>query len=106
MAETLALLGARPGRLTAAGEVHHLPDRVVRKLLEGQDWLRWASLSPQLPILAEAAPVQFLEQVRSAEAALLRLFQAEGDPLFSSNPHTGLLWRSKCWHGTVSRCQK
>jgi transcriptional regulator with XRE-family HTH domain len=96
LAETLALLGARPERLPDATDVRGLAHQVVRKLLDGQGWLRWASLSYQLPLLAEAAPRAFLEAVekdlKQTDPALLKLFKQEGDPLFKSNPHTGLLW--------------
>lgn len=69
---------------------------VVRRLLEGGDWLRWASLSPQLPDLAEAAPDHFLQAVeadlRQPQPDLLELFERESDGVFGRHPHTGLLW--------------
>src|SRR6185312_14032022 len=71
--------------------------RSVRRLLEhaNADWRVWASLSPVLPRLAEAGPDAFLGAVEAGlggAAPILRLFGHDGDPLFSSSPHTGLLW--------------
>jgi transcriptional regulator with XRE-family HTH domain len=97
LAETLALLGGRSDRLPVGP---HVPDQVgsiVRRLLEGTDWRRWASLSSQLPLLAEAAPDAFLrvveEDLRRTEPTLPMLFEQDGrSPLFSSAPHAGFLW--------------
>lgn len=68
---------------------------LVRTLLDG-NWLRWASLSGVLPILAEAAPDAFLEALEKSLAGadgVLRLFEEESSGVFGgSSPHTGLLW--------------
>ena len=65
----------------------------------------WASLSAQLPLLAEAAPEAFLDAVHADldrdEPLLAGIFQ-DGDrssALFGSSPHTGLLWALEvlCW---------
>jgi excisionase family DNA binding protein len=65
----------------------------------------WASLSSQLPLLAEAAPEAFLDAVHADldrdEPLLAGIFQ-DGDrssALFGSSPHTGLLWALEvlCW---------
>ena len=54
------------------------------------------SLHNDLPELAEAAPDVFLETIerdlRSDDPATLRLFASGGEPLFSVQRHTGLLW--------------
>ncbi len=65
---------------------------LVRDLLE-PTWVRWASLSDVLPTLAEAAPVQFLDQLD----ALLRNKKEVSEIFAQENtlggaPHTGLLW--------------
>src|SRR5262249_41362989 len=67
-------------------------ERMARKLFAGQGWSRWASLSPQLPLLAEAAPQAFLDAVAQELKELVKLFTQEGDAFFVSHPHTGLLW--------------
>jgi transcriptional regulator with XRE-family HTH domain len=96
LAETLALLGGRPEQITVSLGLKDRVEQIVRSLLDGQDWVRWASLSSQLPLLAEAAPEAFLDAVerdlQREEPALLKLFKQEGELLFSLNPHTGLLW--------------
>lgn len=65
----------------------------------------WASLSSQLPLLAEASPEAFLDAVHADldrdEPLLAGIFQ-DGDrssALFGSSPHTGLLWALEvlCW---------
>jgi len=65
----------------------------------------WASLNPQLPLLAEAAPEAFLDAVHTDldrdQPLLAGMFQDgdRGSPLFGSSPHTGLLWALEvlCW---------
>jgi hypothetical protein len=53
-------------------------------------------MSPHLPLLAEAAPRQFLDAVETGLGpngpVLDELFKQEGDALFGSSPHSGLLW--------------
>ena len=70
---------------------------IVRKLLEkaNADWRLWGSLSGCLPLVAEAAPEQFLEGleegVQEPEHVLGKLFESAGDPVLGSHLHTGLL---------------
>lgn len=98
LAETLAVMGARGATVHVGGSpADRWAAAIVRTLLEraNADWRLWASLSHQLPLLAEAAPEEFLaaaEQGLTGDRPLLNLFQEQGDPLFSSSPHTGLLW--------------
>jgi hypothetical protein len=76
--------------------------RIVRDLLRraNSDWKIWASLSSELSDLAEAAPDEFLSALdaglRDPGAPIARLFTdskiSGGGALFSSSPHTGLLW--------------
>src|SRR5262249_40915780 len=63
MAETLALLGSHPKRLTSCsvGKPESIAILTVRRLLEGADWQLWASLKDVVPLLAEAAPDEFLD---------------------------------------------
>jgi hypothetical protein len=100
LADTLAMLGAR-GETIAVGmgmSARHYAMRIVRQLLQqaNADWRLWASLSRFLPLLAEAAPDTFLaaveEGLSGAQPILLNLFSENENPLFSSSPHTGLLW--------------
>jgi transcriptional regulator with XRE-family HTH domain len=96
LTETLALLAINSENLAQPLPASGLADRVIKKLLENQEWERWASLSGQLPVLAEASPDGFLgaaekDQKRSRHA-LIEVFEQEGDAMFTSSPHTGLLW--------------
>ena len=68
LADTLAILGTHPQPLTQCshgkGEVTAL--LAVRTLLEEAPASRWASLNHHLPLLAEAAPCEFIEAVSSS----------------------------------------
>ncbi|MBI2926168.1 MAG: hypothetical protein HYY24_10745 [Verrucomicrobia bacterium] len=98
LAETLGLMGIvdAAAEVGDACEPHIHAARVVRSLLDGADWLRWASLSGHLPDFAEAAPDEFLQAVESdlrrQAPELFKLFGQEGDGIFGGSPHTGLLW--------------
>lgn len=101
VADTLAVMGTRGDTiLLAAGlSARDRADHIARRLLEraNGDWRLWASLAHVLPLLAEAAPDAFLDGVEGglggAEPVLLRMFaRPDGDWVFSSSPHTGLLW--------------
>jgi hypothetical protein len=100
VADTIALMGALGGAATLLGgsQPAMVADRIVRDLFDSVagDWRGWATLSHVLPLLAEGAPEVFLEAVRthiaSNETAAQTLFRDEGDAMFSSASHTGLLW--------------
>lgn len=102
LAETLGVMGTRSEHPVPGGGDAPVPDsfapKIVRELLEraNADWRLWASLSGLLPLLAEAAPQAFLDAVDRGSAGedpvLRKLFFEQKDPLFSSSPHTGLLW--------------
>jgi transcriptional regulator with XRE-family HTH domain len=93
LAETLALAGARGGHLQNVRGASERACQIVRHLLEGKEWKRWASLCEQLPLLAEAAPDTFLDalssSLKSRQANLEALFVPRG--LFGRCLHTGLL---------------
>ena len=99
LVETLALFGAKAECVRSIGsaDLERSVARVLGHLFpKGADWKRWATLSHYLPLFAEAAPAKFLECVetdlKQSEPSLIQLFSHEGDPFFSSSPHTGLLW--------------
>lgn len=107
LAETLALLGSRSGALVqcSTGHAEMVAISVVRKLLKDADWKRWMSLHDLLPMLAEAAPEQFLEAVEGAledpnSTPFLQLFAQEGDGAMGWNYVSGLLWslETLAWH--------
>jgi hypothetical protein len=72
--------------------------RIVSRLLPaGSSWKRWASIGDLLPLLAEAAPEQFLDVIaqdlRSDNPELVELMREEnGDAITGTVYHSGLLW--------------
>ena len=100
LVETLALLGCRPNVLSLCtlGKPEATALRVVRELLSEATWDRWASLDPHLPLLAEAAPDEFLDAVESAlndldDTPFREIFAQEGGgSLGGWNYMSGLLW--------------
>lgn len=98
LAETLALLGSYPEHLTSCsiGKAEDTARLAVREVLEGADWELWASLNDELPLLAEAAPKEFLDAVETAlnsdSCPFDGVFAQEGEGLTGRNYTTGLLW--------------
>lgn len=74
----------------------HYVDTLVRALPGLQkDWRVMASLAGQLPLLMEAAPrplLEALEQMLGGDGSGIRPIFRDSDAIFSSSPHTGLLW--------------
>ena len=68
ISQTLALMGSRPKALSncSCNEALNTVNFIVRTLLDGADWERWASIDYYLPLLAEASPSEFLDAVESA----------------------------------------
>jgi hypothetical protein len=107
LADSLALLGTRPNALSSAshGKAEATAKVVVRKLLQEADWKRWASLNDEMPVLAEAAPDQFLDAVEAAlvdpaSSLFVQLFRQEGSGFAGRSYLTGLLWalETLAWH--------
>ncbi|MBS1992705.1 MAG: hypothetical protein JSS83_19435 [Cyanobacteria bacterium SZAS LIN-3] len=98
LAETLALMGANPNALSncSDGKVRTVAILSVRELLLDADWVTWGSLNPLLPLLAEAAPEEFMKIVENAldksTCPFDLLFLQEGDGILGDNYLTGLLW--------------
>jgi hypothetical protein len=98
IAETLALLGSFPKALTSCtlGKAEYIAAATVRELLSNRDWSIWATLNDELPLLAEAAPNQFLEAVEftlsTNPSLFLAVFKQEGGPIFGQTYTSGLLW--------------
>lgn len=100
VADTVALLGSLGDSTASVGGF--APTSIAVEIVDGAfqalvgSWQGWATLSRVLPLLAEGAPDVFIravtEQVARDEATVKELFGDEGDVLFSSSPHTGLLW--------------
>ncbi len=100
LAETLALIGSNSGALSSCSQNKAETTAIltVRGLLKDASWERWASLNPHLPLLAEAAPDEFLDAVESAlvdldQTPFHEVFSQEGGTVIGGrNYMTGLLW--------------
>ena len=98
IAESLALLGSHPKALTSCSP--RLGSFTARRsifiILGDADWQRWASLLDLLPLLAEAAPDEFLDAVEDAIAKSPSpfdvLFAEEGTFPLGTSYVSGLLW--------------
>ena len=98
LAESLALLGSHPKALISCtiGKAEATAASVVHAILHDADWLQWASVNDILPLLAEAAPGEFLLAVENAlnsdPCPFVQVFAQEGNGSMSRNYMTGLLW--------------
>ncbi|MDE0429559.1 MAG: hypothetical protein OXH98_07275 [Caldilineaceae bacterium] len=98
IAETLALLGSQPDALTSCsiGRAASIANRTIQDTLFKADWKLWASLDQLLPLLAEAAPSEFMGAVEDAlnqePCPFDQLFAQEGVFPNGSNHMSGLLW--------------
>lgn len=95
MAQTLALLGAIGGTSdTQSGESWACA--IIAQLIPNARWDLWASISQQLPTLAEACPEGFLdcieEDLDAAEPAIVALFSQSSDGVMGDWPEAGLVW--------------
>lgn len=99
ISETLAFLGIYGSKLINCTQ--HKPEiaatLTIKELLKEADWKLWATLNDLLPILAEAAPNEFLTSVENAykqtPCPFDELFSQEGQGGISgANYMTGLYW--------------
>ena len=106
MARGLAAIGATSGSLDsdALGSVQTISGELLTKGFASV--MALAALSESLPLLAEAAPRDFLSALRAdldkSEPVTPRLFRDEDAafPFGNSSPHTWLLWalETLCWN--------
>ncbi len=94
LAMNLAVIGVQGGpAVSGSGMV----ERVIRDLLRkaNGDWRIWASMGEDLPLLAEAAPDQFVRAVEDGlqgpEPVLANLFDGSGKVLFHPGGFSGLV---------------
>ena len=95
--ETVAILGAGFGPAANLPVAETRARTIVRSTLEDASWLRWATLGGLLPLLAEAAPEQFIEAIDAdlmkTRPELAKLFAGDQiDRVPSRCHHAGLLW--------------
>jgi hypothetical protein len=98
IAEGLAIIGSKPFPLVNCSQ-RKAEDTVgltIREIFANADWVLWGSLNNLLPLLAEAAPNEFLHAVENAlrisPCPFDELFSQEGNGITGSNYLTGLLW--------------
>ena len=104
LAETVTLLGARgakvrgPGGCTGADSASYIAGNLLSTANADETGRLWGSLSPMLPLLAEAAPDTFVEAVRVMlrnEVLTEQILGAShtGSTFLSATPpRVGLLW--------------
>ncbi len=98
IADGLAVMGSRPQLFPhcADNKPETVALLVVRQVLADADWRTWGSLNNHLPLLAEAAPGEFLSAVEIAlqqnPCPFRELFAQEGNGVMGNNYMTGLLW--------------
>jgi hypothetical protein len=98
LAEGLAIIGSKPEALSncSQGKPEATAVLTIRDIFTTADWVLWGSLNNLLPILAEAAPGEFLNAVENAlrlsPCPFDELFSQEGDGISGGNYLTGLLW--------------
>ena len=107
IAEGLAIISSMPDACSNCShrEVETTCIFVLREILSDADWVLWGSLNSLLPILAEAAPNEFLDAVEKAlrltPCPFDELFAQEGNGITGGNYLTGLAVGSgKFWLGT------
>lgn len=98
IADGLALIGSCPHLFPhcADNKPETVAILVVRRVLTDVDWRTWGSLNNHLPLLAEAAPGEFLSAVEHAlqqdPCPFRELFTQEDSGDMGNNYMTGLLW--------------
>ena len=98
LAESLALLGSHPADLVNCSQNKPETTAVlaIREIFENADWVLWGSLNNLLPLLAEAAPDEFLKTVENAlgqtPCPFNDLFSQERTGITGGNYLTGLFW--------------
>ncbi len=98
LAEALALVGSRDEALTncSFGKAEATAVLTIRALLSEASAIKWASLNDVLPLLAEAAPQEFLGRLQDAidadNSVFRDVFAEEGDGIMSRSYSTGVLW--------------
>jgi hypothetical protein len=98
LAEGLAVLGNRPSALIycSQGKAESTVILAIREIFADADWVLWGSLCSLLPVLAEAAPDEFLDAVekslRLPSCPFDELYSQEGNGITGRSYMAGLLW--------------
>ena len=98
IADTIALLGSHPEALThcSSNKAEAVAKTIIREVFSNVDWQLWATLNGVIPLLAEAAPNEFLtvleNELTKDNSSLDDLFKQEGDGITGGIYTTGILW--------------
>ena len=98
LAESLALIGSHPDALEfcSSRKAEATANLAVHEILSNSDWVSWASLNHLLPLLAEAAPREFLDAVENGlkndKCPFDAMIKQTETGIVSTNYMTGLLW--------------
>jgi len=97
LAESLAMFGSNLKALDSTSpEIRtRFVGNAIRTLLKGGSAERWMELDQLMPVLAEAAPLEFLEAVEKGLDDPAKPFEGvfdAGRGTFGTSYHTGLLW--------------
>ena len=98
LAEGLALIGSQPRAVTncSQGKAEATSILAIREILSNADWVLWGSGNYLLPMLAEAAPSEFINAIEATlklkPCPFDELFAQEGDSITGGNYLVGLLW--------------
>lgn len=98
LAETIALIGTIG--VGPDSNQRWRAEAVTKTLLQDATAERWYSVSPLLPLLAEAAPDAFLDALDSSiSASTLTEMLGEKSTFFSGSSHVRLVWALEklCW---------
>lgn len=101
LAQGLCIL-ANEGSISncSSGKVERTAYSFIRDLFEDSSWLRWASLSDFLQIIAEISPESFLKQLEKYITKdgneILRLFPQGSSSFMQPNYSSGIMWSLEC----------
>lgn len=114
LAEGLALISTEKESLVNCSSNYgeYIANAVVKEVFDSSNWMLWASTQDIQPLMAEAAPNEFLDAVESAVIHEVKpfniLFSQEGvGGIAGTNYMTGLLWglESLAWSPLyLTRC--
>jgi hypothetical protein len=97
LVESLILVGVYGDRSLTVPSTQAFVDAVVKEILApAKSWETWSSFRSETPLLAEAAPIPFLDSleslIKSTPSALQALMKDDTGGFFDECKHSGLLW--------------
>ena len=96
LAQSLVLLAIQQNNKLNIDNPQTLVNKLVRELLWEASPQAWISMEDELPLLAEAAPEEFLEAVKHSleqqHPEILDMFCEGDDYIGQTSHHVGLLW--------------